>query len=307
MVASDSGERGPLDLVTMALRSARIDSPGGIALLPVRPPYHLYRTLGCGQAFRWRIGTAGAIGVFRGKPVRLSQTSGGIACEGLADEGALRDLRHYLGLDEPLEAIEGVLRQDPVLERVLPATSGLALLHQEPWECLISFIISAFNNIPKIELSLHRLGRQFGEQVDEGVWAFPSPDQLAGASLRDLRRCALGYRGPYVREVSRRVASGDVDLQAVGRAEYSVARQLLLTLPGVGEKVADCALLFAYGKGEAFPVDVWVKRAVERWYFGGRHKTERQIREFAHQRFGPLAGYAQQHLFHAIRRRRKGE
>ena len=285
----------------MALGSVRIDSPGGIALLPVRPPYHLYRTLGCGQAFRWRVGTAGAIGVFRGKPVRLSQTSEGIACEGLADEGSLRHLRHYLGLDEPLEAIERVLRQDPVLGSLLPATSGLALLHQEPWECLISFIISAFNNIPKIELSLHRLGRQFGEQVDEGVWAFPSPEQLAGASLRDLRRCALGYRGPYVRDVSRRVVSGDVDLQAIEREEYLPARRILLALPGVGEKVADCVLLFAYAKGEAFPVDVWVKRAVERWYFGGRRKTERQIREFARERFGPLAGYAQQHLFHSIR------
>ncbi len=282
--------------------SVRIDSPGGIALLPVRPPYHLYRTLGCGQAFRWRIEAAGAAGMFRGKLVRLSQMSDGIACEGLTDESALPHLRHYLGLDEPLEAIEQVLGRDSVLGRVLPATSGLALLHQEPWECLISFIISAFNNIPKIELSLHRLARQFGEQVDEGMWTFPSPEQLAGASLRDLRRCALGYRGPYVREVSRRVASGDSDLEAIERAEYPVARQLLLTLPGVGEKVADCVLLFAYGKGEAFPVDVWVKRAVERWYFGGRRKTEREIREFARHRFGPLAGYAQQHLFHSIRR-----
>jgi N-glycosylase/DNA lyase len=291
----------------MALRSARIDSPGGIALLPVRPPYHLYRTLGCGQAFRWRIDAAGATGVFTGKRVRLSQTSDGIACEGLTAESALHDLRHYLGLDEPLEAIEGVLRQDPVLERVLPATSGLALLHQEPWECLISFIISAFNNIPKIELSLHRMSRQFGEQVDEGLWTFPSPEQLAGAGLRDLRRCALGYRGPYVRDVARRVASRKIDLHAIERAEYLAARRILLTLPGVGEKVADCVLLFAYGKGEAFPVDVWVKRAVERWYFGSRRKTERQIREFAHQRFGPLAGYAQQHLFSSIRRRKKGE
>ncbi len=129
MVASDSGERGPSDLVTMALAgSVRIDRPGGRALLPVRPPYHLYRTLGCGQAFRWRIDAAGAIGVFRGKRVRLSQTSDGIACEGLTDESALHDLRHYLGLDEPLEAIERVLRQDPVLGRLLPATSGLALL-----------------------------------------------------------------------------------------------------------------------------------------------------------------------------------
>lgn len=287
--------------------SVRIDRPGGIALLPVRPPYHLNRTLGCGQAFRWRIDETGATGVFRGKPVRLSQTADDIVCEGLVDESDLRHLRRYLGLDEPLEEIERVLSRDRVLGRVLPTTSGLALLHQEPWECLMSFIISAFNNIPKIELSLHRLARQFGKRIGESAWTFPSPEQLADASLRDLRRCALGYRAPYVRNVARRVASGDIDLQAIEGVEYLVARPLLLTLPGVGEKVADCVLLFAYGRGEAFPVDVWVKRAVEQWYFKGRRKTERQIREFARERFGPLAGYAQQHLFHSIRRQRKRE
>jgi N-glycosylase/DNA lyase len=188
---------------------------------------------------------------------------------------------------------------------MLRRTSGLALLHQDPWECLISFIVSAFNNIPKVELSLDRLAQQFGEQIGERTWTFPTAEPLAEAGLRDLRRCALGYRAPYVRDVARLVAAGDLDLPALGRVEYLSARRMLLALPGVGEKVADCVLLFAYGKGEAFPVDVWVKRAVERWYFSGRRKTEREIREFAHQRFGSLAGYAQQHLFHYMRERGK--
>jgi N-glycosylase/DNA lyase len=280
-----------------------IDPSATRAVLPARPPYNLHRTLGCGQTFRWRIDAAGAAGAFSGRPVRLHQTSDGVVVEGLADASTLRALRHYLGLDEPLEAVEAVLAHDRVLGRMLPHTSGLALLHQDPWECLISFIVSAFNNIPKIELSLDRLAQQFGEQIGERTWTFPSGEHLAEAGLRDLRRCALGYRARYVRDVARLVATGDLELPALRRCEYRAARQMLLALPGVGEKVADCVLLFAYGKGEAFPVDVWVKRAVERWYFGGRRKTEREIREFAHQRFGALAGYAQQHLFHYMRER----
>lgn len=288
-------------IVATRAEDVRLDASGGRALLPVRPPYHLLRTLGCGQAFRWRIDAEGASGVFSGYAIRLRQTPDGIVVEGLPDERTLRGLRRYLALDEPLDAIEKDLAQDRVLGRILSHTRGLALLRQDPWECLISFITSAFNNIPKIELSLDRLTRRFGEQVGEGAWAFPSPTRLAGASLRDLRRCALGYRAPFVRDVARMVDSREVDLHALGRLDYGPARKTLLALPGVGEKVADCVLLFAYGNGEAFPVDVWVKRAVERWYFGSKHKTARDIRAFAQRRFGTLAGYAQQHLFMHVR------
>ncbi|HXF82085.1 MAG TPA: hypothetical protein VNN19_04970, partial [bacterium] len=111
----------------------------------------------------------------------------------------------------------------------------------------------------------------------------------------------LGYRGAYVRQVAELVARGRIDLDAPGFARYDQAREMLLQLPGVGEKVVDCVLLFAYGKGEAFPVDVWVRRAVERLYFGGRRVRAAEIRAFARRRFGELAGYAQQHLFYAMR------
>jgi N-glycosylase/DNA lyase len=279
-------------------------------LLPTRPPYHLGRTLQCGQVFRWQVDGTGVRGVFLGRRVRLQQTPEGIVVWGLTAEGEVQRLRHYLGLDAPLAAIEQRLAQDPVLGRLLPQTSGIALLRQEPWECLISFIVSAFNNIPKIELSLDRLARRFGAKVAADAWGFPTAAHLAAASLRELRACALGYRAPYVRDVATLVTRGQVDLDALHSAEYGAARRTLLTLPGVGAKVADCVLLFAYGKGEAFPVDVWVKRAVERWYFRGRRGTERRISEFARDRFGSLAGYAQQHLFYFVRgtrpRRRAG-
>lgn len=271
--------------------------------IPVRPPYDLIRTLRCGQAFGWRLDHAGATGQWDGRPIRVRQTPTGIIVEGLGHDDDLGRLRLFLGVDEPLAAVEAALSRDRVLRRILPHTSGIALMRQEPWESLVSFIVSAFNNIPKVELSLDRLARRFGDNPADGIWMFPSADRLAAARLGELRACALGYRAPYVRAVARLVASGDLDLDAFGRMGYDDAFRVLLALPGVGEKVADCMLLFAYGKGEAFPVDVWVRRAVERWYVRRRGMTVRHIRAFARTRFGDLAGYAQQHLYSYIRER----
>lgn len=285
----------------MSVTTVRRPVPARVRILTPHPPYDLQRTLVCGQAFRWRWDGTAAIGVFAGRRVRLTQPPDGVAVEGLEEDSELLRLRSYLGLDEPLEAIESELHRDPVLRRMLPHTSGIAIMRQDPWECVLSFIVSAFNNIPKIELSLERLTRRFGEAVGGAGWAFPTAAQLAQATPAALRRCALGYRTPYVLAVARAVDRGAFDLNAPAAASYEEARAMLLRLPGVGEKVADCVLLFAYGKGEAFPVDVWVKRAVEGWYFGGRKRTERQIREFARERFGPLAGYAQQHIFYYAR------
>ncbi len=270
-------------------------------VLPVRAPYSLQRTLSCGQVFRWHCDGALVSGLFAGRPVRLVQERDGIWVDGLADADELLLLRQYLGLDEPLGVIEQHLARDPVLREVLAYTSGIALLRQDPWECLISFIISAFNNIPKIAQSLERLAVRFGTPLGGAGYAFPTSDQLAQATRAQLRRCLLGYRVPYVRAVARQVAARTVDLEAIGALSYEEARATLLRLPGVGEKVADCVLLFAYGKRNAFPVDIWVQRVVERRYFGGRARTLRQIRAFARSRFGALAGYAQQHLFYYAR------
>ncbi len=270
-------------------------------VLPVAPPYNLNRTLTCGQLFRWQCTGPIATGIISGHAVRLTQEVGGIRVESPLSPEEITRLRLYLGLDEPLAEIERELCRDPVLRRVVPTMTGIALMRQDPWECLISFIISAFNNIPKVEQSLARLADRFGESPGDSRCPFPTPTRLATATLRELRSCLLGYRAPYVQKVARQVMSGQVDLAAIGRLPYEEARAALLALPGVGDKVADCMLLFAYGKREAFPVDVWVKRVVEQWYFDGRTQTLRQIRAFGVTRFGALAGYAQQHLYHYAR------
>lgn len=266
-------------------------------MLAAPAPYHLLRTLSCGQAFGWRLEDRRAVGSFAGRSVTLEQRGLEVHVGGLDDDIAVRRLRHYLQVDAPLGEIEARLRKDRVLRTVVPRTSGIAILRQDPWQCLVSFIVSAFNNIPKIEIALGTLIDRFGERGPGGARPFPTAEALASASPAALRRCVLGYRAAYVRDVARLVARGGFDLEMPGFASYDQARAMLLALPGVGEKVVDCVLLFAYGKGEAFPVDVWVKRAVERRYFGGRARTEQAIRAFARERFGPLAGYAQQHLF----------
>src|SRR2546430_11734383 len=159
----------------------RVIRSAGVVILAVRPRYHRIRTLECGQAFRWRVDGAGAAGVFFGRPVRIEQTAGGIAVWGLTAEKDLFGLRRYLGLDEPLASIEDRLQRDPVLRRIVPHTSGIALMRQDQWECLVSFIISAFNNMPKIELSLARLTSRFGDPLGAGVSCFPYTQTLADA------------------------------------------------------------------------------------------------------------------------------
>ncbi|MDQ7859535.1 MAG: DNA glycosylase [Armatimonadota bacterium] len=296
--------------------------------------FHLARTLQSGQCFRWTVaaavasgGTAHTVarGVVNGTVARVAQRGGRLIVTWEGPPGDAARLRRHLGADQPLEAIEGELARDPVLRRVLAQTSGIAIMRQDPWECLVSYVISAFNNIPKICRSVEALARRFGEPIyargaretasvqagrpagaHRGAavpvgWSFPSPERLAQASEAALRACILGYRAPYVRVLARHVADGDVDLGAVPRLDFDDARAALLALPGVGEKVVECVLLFGFGRREAFPVDVWVQRAVERWYLGGRARTPRAIREWARERWGPLAGYAQQHLFAGVR------
>lgn len=288
-------------------------------ILRVGPPYHLERTLLSGQCFRWTVTAGTARGIVDGTVAIVTQRSEGLSVQWDGPPGSPPRLLRHLGADEPLAAIEAVLARDRVIRRLLAHTSGIALMRQDRWECLVSYVISAFNNIPKICQSIQHLSQRFGERIagDEisgggsagngtagGDWTFPSPERLADARLDDLRACILGYRAPYVRALAKLMVRGDVDLAAIGRLPFDEARKALIDLPGVGEKVADCVLLFALGHREAFPVDVWVHRAVERWYFHGRPKTPRAIRAWARDRFGPLAGYAQQHLFAGARRLR---
>ncbi len=266
---------------------------------------HLARTLQSGQTFRWRCepaegGATVATGVVGRHVFRLRQDARGLWLLAPHSADARAHVLRYLGLAPhpgAVDRIEASLAGDAVLARVLQHTRGIGILTQDPWEVLISFIVSANNNIPKICQSIERLARTLGEPLQDGAFAFPTPPRLAGSHPRTLAACLLGYRAPYVRAAARLVADGRIELGALAEEPFGDARDRLLRIPGVGEKVADCVLLFGLRHTTAFPVDVWIRRAVERLYFHGRTRSVRQIQEFARARFGLLAGYAQQHLF----------
>jgi N-glycosylase/DNA lyase len=269
--------------------------------------YDLGATLASGQAFRWRRRDGVWTGVVGGRWVRLRPGPGQIEAQTAAPEGDWQWLRHYLQLDVNLtEVLAAFPQEDAALQAAVRACAGLRLLRQEPWECLASFICSSTKQISQIEQIVVLLCRRFGEALavpagEEPGHSFPGYARLAEISESDLRGCKLGFRAPYLRGTAQMLAAGEVDLGRLGRLPLEEARTELMKLPGVGMKIADCVLLFAYGFAEAFPVDVWIQRALRRHYFPRRSVSPARLRRFIAGHFGPHAGYAQQYLFHYMR------
>ncbi|MGA2543172.1 MAG: DNA glycosylase [Verrucomicrobiota bacterium] len=269
--------------------------------------YDLAATLASGQAFRWRCREGGWTGVVGGRWVRLRPAAGRIAAETAAPVADWQWLRHYLQLDVNLPEVLAVFpRDDPALQAAVRACAGLRLLRQEPWECLASFICSSTKQIVQIHQIIALLCRRFGQPLpvpagEEPAHSFPGYAQLAEVSESDLRGCKLGFRAPYLRGTAQKLAGGEVDLGRLFQLSLEEARGELLKLPGVGMKIADCVLLFAYGFAEAFPVDVWIRKALRRHYFPRRRVSPARLRRFIGAHFGPHAGYAQQYLFHYMR------
>jgi N-glycosylase/DNA lyase len=273
--------------------------------------YDLALTLACGQAFRWRRSGEAWAGVIGSRWVRLRQEPEGIRAETAAPEADWQWLRHYLQLDVDLEGILASFPEDPPMRDSVAACRGLRLLRQEPWECLASFICSSTKQIVQIEQIVGLLCRRFGEPLAvppgmDPAWGFPTFERLANASEAELRACKLGFRAPYLSGTARKLAAGEVDLSRLASLPLEEARAALLTLPGVGVKIADCVLLFAYGFQEAFPVDVWIIKALHQLYFPKRRPKLPRLRRFSQTHFGPYGGYAQQYLFHYTRTARKG-
>lgn len=262
------------------------------ALQTVRIPlsFDPDQTLDCGQSFRWE--KAGDIwqGVAFGRRLALKQEGEELvfSCTPEEFEGIWRG---YFDLDTDYSAIGRELSaMDPVLQKACAYAGGIHILRQEPWEALCSFIISQNNNIPRIKGIIQRLCQTLGEPSAEGEFLFPTPERLAASSLEELAPLRAGFRAKYLLSAARLVTEGKVDLQAIPHMELEKARETLMLIHGVGPKVAECALLYGFHRLEAFPLDVWMKRVMERWFPKKRPED-----------FGPWAGVAQQYLFHYIR------
>lgn len=279
--------------------------PGENFLLPVRC-YDLAATLSCGQAFRWRETSGAWEGVVGSRWVRLQATPEGIRAQTASPPTDWKWLELYLQTSVILEDVLATFPDDEPMRAAVNACRGLRLLRQEPWECLASFILSSTKQIVQIRQIVETLCARFGQTVDvplghAPVFSFPSAERLAECEEAELRACKMGFRAPNLLQSARWIAAGEVRLDALANLSLEEARQELIRLPGVGRKIADCVLLFAAGCPTAFPVDVWIERALRQLYFPRRRPSRRRLLEFSATHFGPNAGYAQQYLFHHVR------
>ncbi len=211
------------------------------------------------------------------------------------------EIRRRLGLNQKMEEIYGAINTDSFMKRAIAEFYGMRITENEPWEATLCFVISQFNNLKRIRHIISNLRNKFGDE-DGRSRKFPDSKSIAAASLPDIRSCGAGFRDKYLKSVAEEFSSS-FNPRRLYRMSYLDAKEELMQLDGIGDKVADCILLFGYNKFEAFPIDVWVKRAVEKTYFKGRKKTIRQIHEFSTERWGKYRGYAQQYLFWYSRER----
>ena len=285
--------------------------------------YDLAATLTSGQAFRWIFLNDAWEGVIAGRWVRLRAGAFSISAETAAPMNDWHWLRDYLQLDLDLAAVVRTFPDDEPMRAAVKACPGLRLLRQDPWECLASFILSSTKQIVQIRQIVALLCERFGEPCSvEPVarlgaahpdsatgrtlqFSFPTPQRLAAASEAELRACKMGFRAPNLLNAARQIAEGKLDLERLRQLSCAEAREELMKLRGVGGKIADCVLLFAYGFDAAFPVDVWIERALQELYFPRRRARAKRLRRFAATHFGPHAGYAQQYLFHYMRTKMK--
>ncbi|MFM2294539.1 MAG: hypothetical protein RLZZ350_952 [Verrucomicrobiota bacterium] len=263
--------------------------------------YDLAATLDSGQAFRWRCADGVWRGVIHGRAVELQQHGEEIFARLALPYTDWRWLENYLRLDVDLPALLKTFPDDAPLNEAVRACRGLRLLRQEPWECLASFILSSTKQIVQIRQIVELLCERFGEPVGAGKFTFPSASRLATCTEAELRACKMGFRAPYLLAAARAVSDGKLDLPALQHLPLEAARAKLVELPGVGRKIADCALLFSHGFDAAFPIDVWVMKALRELYFPKRKPSAKRLETFANSHFGPHAGWAQQYLFHYMR------
>ena len=267
-------------------------------------PFNLEFICDGGQAFRWnRQENTSYQGVVGNHVLVVSQDQQGLEIEScpLAQDSFIRN---YFDLDTDYSLIEQKLC---AFEELIPAVkfcSGNRILRQDPWETTISFIISANNSITNIKRVIERICERYGRPIqykDKVFYSFPDPENLAKVSEKEICETRCGYRAAYIIKSARMICDGEVDLYGLSKLPTAEARQQLMKLPGVGRKVADCILLYSLRKTDAFPIDVWIKRVLQHIYFNDQEIPVLKLQKFAEKRFGDLAGFAQQYLFHYTR------
>ena len=262
----------------------------------------------CGQCFRWNEQEDGSYtGVFKGNVLNVKKEGNKVIFKGVCNGDIKEVVEDYFDLNRDYEKIkESLSKIDDNMKKSVEYGSGIRILNQDLWETIISFIISANNNIPRIKGIIERLSKNYGEEIEyngEKYYTFPTAEELKDVSVEKYRELGLGFRDIRLYETTKMILNGEVDLDNLrNNLNTMEVRNKLLTLSGVGPKVADCILLFSDLKRfEVFPIDVWVRRVMNDLYIKNEDETKvnkKQIEKIAKEKFGNLAGLAQQYLFY---------
>ncbi len=261
--------------------------------------FHIQEILECGQCFRFEKISNDAYDIMaHRKKITVTQQQDHIVFESVTKQEFETIWMHYFDFDTDYRQVKATLwEKDLVIRDAIEYAPGIRILNQDPWECLLSFIISQNNRIPRIKQIIQNISEKYG---DNGT-CFPTPMQMAGLCEEELKLCKTGFRAAYMIDAAQKVSTSALDLNGLNALETTEARKQLMTVKGIGPKVSDCILLFAFGRREVFPTDVWVKRVMEHFYFHGNETSIEHIHELAYKKFGEQAGIAQQYLFHYAR------
>lgn len=288
-------------MYTEALNINELKKEYGSFVLNNVKDFELRDIFECGQCFRWNKECDGSYsGVVREGIINVVKKENEIIFSGITSRDLKEVCNKYFDLGRDYTYIKGIIsKNDENMQKAIEYGKGIRILNQDPWEMLISYIISAANNIPRISKTIENLSMRYGKSIEmngKTYYLFPTPEELSKATMQDLRDCNLGFRDKYVYNATRMVLNGKINFKELEELKYEDAKKKLLQIPGVGAKVADCILLFSLHKMEAFPVDTWIKKVMNELYVDSTNITK--INQYATEKFGKYAGIAQQYLFY---------
>ena len=266
--------------------------------------FDLAQTLECGQCFHFvKLDEEDYVLTAKGYVLHVSQEADTVTFYDTDKDEYVNVWKDYFDMDRDYSAIKKkLLEKDDKLKDAIESMWGVRILNQDFFETLISFIISQNKQIPHIKKIVADISAKFGTYKgtygEADMYTFPTLEQLANASEEDFKELKTGFRAPYIMDAIRRNMAGQFDINELKSMDYDSCIKELMTIKGVGEKVANCVSLFGLGKKEAFPVDVWIKRIMETMYFDGVDTPKDKIAAFAKEQFGELGGFAQQYLFY---------
>ncbi len=260
--------------------------------------FDIEQTLECGQCFRFtKLGEKEYVIIALGKVLHIKQQGNLTEFYPCSLQEFETIWLHYFDLTTDYDHIKNILSADPVLEKAIAYGSGIRILNQDIWECLMSFMVSQNMTIARIKQIVKTIAERYGDPIGD-YYAFPTVQQLKRVTEAELLDCKAGFRAKYLKEAIYKVSSNIIKLDTFEQKPTLEIKKELMAIFGVGEKVADCVLLFSCQRGEAFPIDVWIKRVVQDAYFEGKEINLRELRQFARDKYGEHAGIAQQYLFY---------